>query len=121
MQTPNGPSLLSTLTTRARAMRKAPTPSEAKMWSALRMRRLGVRFRRQHSLPPYFVDFYCAAHKLVVEVDGGIHRTSEHRLADAHREAELVRLYGVRIVRVDAELVTTNISAALAIVLGALR
>ena len=85
------------------------------------MRRLGVRFRRQHPLPPYLVDFHCTSHKLVVEVDGAIHRTREHQLADAHREAELVRLYDVRIVRVDAELVMRDIGAALATVLAAIR
>jgi very-short-patch-repair endonuclease len=100
-------------------MRKHPTPSEARLWNALRMRRTGGRWRRQHVLAPYVVDFFCHAHKLVVEVDGGIHRAQQFH--DARRDAELVRLHGVRILRIEAELVERNAAAAVALILEATR
>src|SRR5258706_14751059 len=106
MLTRNDPSLLSRLGPLAREMRKRPTPSEAKLWNAIRMRRLGVRWRRQHVLAPYVVDFFCCAHRLVVEVDGGVHVAQQFH--DARRDAELVRLHGVRILRLEAELVERN-------------
>ncbi len=66
MTSPLAPSLF-TLTEFARQHRK-----EALMWNALRDRRFrGIKFRRQHVLHPFIVDFYAPSLKLVVEVDGG--------------------------------------------------
>src|SRR5712691_3238096 len=121
MLTRNGPSLLSRLTPLAREKRASATPSEALLWSALRMRKLGVRVRRQFVLAPFIVDFFVPAIRLVIEVDGGYHHSAEQRAADAHRSAELVRLHGVRIVRIDAALVEARPAAAVALVLAALR
>jgi very-short-patch-repair endonuclease len=115
----NGPSLLSRLTVRAREQRRQPTPSEARLWALLRKSRLGVRFRRQHPLAPYIVDFYCAAHGLVVEVDGGYHASDEQHAIDAERDRELLRLHSVRILRVSAELVMRNPSAVIAVIRAA--
>ena len=55
---------------RARGMRKEPTSAEAKMWQLLRGNQLGVKFRRQHSIDRYMVDFMYLSHKLIVEPDG---------------------------------------------------
>ena len=58
----------------ARGLRKANVPAEAILWKALRNRALGgFKFRRQHPIGPYFVDFACVAAKVVVEVDGLAH------------------------------------------------
>ncbi len=63
-----------TLAEKARRMRSNPTPAEAKLWKILRKRQvLNTRFRRQHPIDPYIVDFYAPLHKLVIEVDGGHH------------------------------------------------
>jgi len=93
-------------------MRKAPTPSEAILWNALRDRRFrGVKFRRQHVLHPYIVDFFASALKLTVEVDGAYHWD---RVADdAARDLDLAAYYGVRVVRIDARLVERDLPAAL--------
>lgn len=57
-----------------RSLRKSSTPAEQKLWGILRRRELaGYKFRRQHPIGPYVVDFYCASGKLVVEVDGDVH------------------------------------------------
>lgn len=121
MHNPNGPSLLSLLTHRSREHRRHATSSERKLWNALRMRKLGVRVRRQWVLAPYVVDFYVPAYKLVIEVDGGYHLTEEQRAVDAHRSAELVRLHDVRIVRFSAELVESRPAAVVSILLEILH
>ncbi len=57
----------------ARELRKNPTKTDEELWSRLRNNQLGVRFRRQHPVVKYVVDFYCHSHRLAVEVDGTIH------------------------------------------------
>ncbi|HSQ63301.1 MAG TPA: endonuclease domain-containing protein [Polyangiaceae bacterium] len=108
------------LTTFARRMRMAPTKSEALLWQQLRGRKLGARFRRQAVLGGCIVDFYAPCERLVVEVDGAVHRTPEARVHDARRQAWLELAFGVRFVRVDAELVERDVLAAVARVREAL-
>ena len=112
MHSYDSPSLFS-LTAVAREMRRTPTPSEMILWEALRRRQLGVRFRRQHPLGGrYVVDFYCVAHRLVVEVDGAVHDSAEAAERDAARQAWLERMFGVRFVRVSAWLVERELPVA---------
>jgi very-short-patch-repair endonuclease len=56
---------------RARRLRRNTTEPERLLWDALRKDQLGWRFRRQHPLPPYVVDFACVETRLVIEADGG--------------------------------------------------
>ena len=59
---------------KARAMRKAMTPSEARLWVALRrLRARGFHFRRQHPMLGYYLDFICLDRRLIIEVDGSSH------------------------------------------------
>lgn len=98
--------------------RFALTSSEARLWSALSARKLGVQFRRQVVLADRFiVDFLASSVHLVVEVDGGYHVLRRH--ADARRDQRLQRL-GYRVLRVQAELVMTDLAKAIALVRGAL-
>ena len=76
--------------------------------------------RRQHPLHPYIADFYVASHKLVIEVDGAVHASSDARGRDARRTAELARLYGVRVVRISAGLVERDVEAAVGRIRAAL-
>lgn len=69
-----------------RELRRNRTPAEARLWTILRCKTMGVKFRRQHQLGPYFVDFVCLPRRLVIEVDGGQHAASE---ADRIRDAWL--------------------------------
>ena len=102
----------------ARQHRSYLTESEAALWSALRARQLGVSFRRQVPIAGLFIaDFLAPAIKLIVEVDGPIHARKQS--ADARRARKLQRA-GFRIVRVSAELVLTDLSAAVELVRGAL-
>ena len=71
----------------ARKMRHEPTQAEAVLWKALRGGQLGLRFRRQHALGRYIVDFYCPWARLAIEVDGAGHNRT--RAEDEERTAFL--------------------------------
>ena len=80
----------------ARQLRQEQTDAETLMWYLLRDRRLGGhKFRRQHPIPPYTVDFYCHEAGLVIELDGGQHAES---VRDAKRDAWLGQ-QGLRVMR----------------------
>ena len=79
----------------ARDLRQRGTDAEQMLWFHLRAGRLhGLKFRRQHPVPPYVVDFYCEACKLVVELDGSQHNET----ADAPRTRFLESL-GLTVLR----------------------
>ena len=74
------PPIATTELERARVLRGCSTDAERKLWSALRGSQLaGLKFRRQHPIHPYTVDFFCASAKLVVEVDGSQHGEESDR------------------------------------------
>ena len=74
----------------ARLLRKQATPSEQKLWEKLRKRRLGgEKFRRQHGVGPFILDFYCPARRLGIEIDGGGHSELEQYVRDSHRDRYL--------------------------------
>ena len=82
-----------------RAYRRNPTEAERILWAALRGRKLrDLRFRRQHPIAGYIVDFYCAEAKLAIEIDGSVHEGTAARARDAARTATL-EAYGVRVIR----------------------
>ncbi|QDG49731.1 DUF559 domain-containing protein [Persicimonas caeni] len=107
---------------RARQMRSNPTDAEAKLWAKLRRKQLGgYKFRRQHILQPYIVDFYCTSEKLVVEVDGQCHRRPSNQAWDQKRDAYLRDVHDVEIVRVEAADVFGSIEKVLEEVLEVLE
>jgi very-short-patch-repair endonuclease len=86
----------------SRRLRREMTPPEVLLWVRLRpLRAQGVRFRRQHPVGPYVLDFYCAESRLAVEVDGFAHLTEDRPLRDAKRDGWL-EAQGVRVMRVAA-------------------
>jgi len=84
------------ITHRARALRGRMTDAEKTLWWRLRHDQLGVRFRRQHPIGPYVVDFACLPSKLIVEVDGGQH--ADPATGDRQRDAWL-RARGYTVLR----------------------
>jgi very-short-patch-repair endonuclease len=75
---------------RAREFRKAPTDAEARTWALLRNRGiLGLKFRRQQIIDGFIVDFYCAKHRLILEVDGEVHRLPDQASYDEQRDEHL--------------------------------
>ncbi len=108
---------LSLVQQRARELRQEMTPAEKILWEQLRNRKLdGFKFRRQHPLDRFIVDFYCAACKLIVEVDGDIHYLQQER--DAVRTEELER-QGYRLIRFRNEQVLHNLENVLAAIQAA--
>jgi very-short-patch-repair endonuclease len=77
------------------------TLPEVLLWQQLRGRKSGLKFRRQHPIEPYVVDFYCREAGLVVEIDGGMHDSSERSLSDQKRDAFL-KARGLQILRINA-------------------
>jgi very-short-patch-repair endonuclease len=71
---------------RRRELRKNSTTAESWLWYSLRDNKLGVKFRRQHSIGGYIADFYCQKAKLIIELDGGVHNTSEAKEYDRIRD-----------------------------------
>ena len=94
----------------AREQRRAPSRAEEILWGLIRGKRLGVKFRRQHSISSFVLDFYCDEAKLAVEVDGPAHERQARY--DAWRDEELLRL-GIRTVRIGADEVTRELLAVL--------
>jgi isoleucyl-tRNA synthetase len=89
---------LEKLKTYARENRKNQTPSEAIVWEELRNNKLGVKFRRQHAIEDYIVDFVCISLNLVIEIDGGIHDLEERKEFDKIRE-EYLSYAGFEVIR----------------------
>lgn len=83
------------------------------MWQALRNRRLGgLKFLRQHPFGRSVVDFYCHEKRLVVEVDGGIHRSKDVQEYDRMRQ-ELIQLRGIEFFRCSSEQVMSDLPRVL--------
>lgn len=99
---------------RAKGLRHNLTQPEQALWTLLRRNQIGLHFRRQHALGPYILDFYCAAAKLCVEVDGPMHK--ERADQDARRDAWL-RERGVRTLRFTVE----DVELRPAVIMAAIR
>lgn len=83
----------------AKTMRSNATDAENLMWQLLRAKRfLNLKFRRQHVIAPYIVDFYCHDLGLVIELDGSQHVTNDGKEYDAERTKFLEAL-GLKVVR----------------------
>ncbi|MEZ0370229.1 MAG: endonuclease domain-containing protein [Candidatus Sericytochromatia bacterium] len=94
-------------------MRNAATEAEAALWQALKGKGLmGWKFRRQHGMGVYIVDFYCPAARLVIEVDGGYHLAPAQRLKDAAREA-YISARNIRFLRFSNQQVLEELPAVL--------
>ena len=93
---------------RARKFRKMMSPPERRLWNVLKQRLDGFKFRRQHELGPYYLDFYCFEAALGVEVDGLQHEYGNNPEHDRRRD-EWLASRGVRTVRVKATDVRDNL------------
>ena len=72
--------------------RKNPTEAESVLWNTLKAKGVGLKFRRQHIIEDFIVDFFCNEKKLTVELDGGYHRVPEQMKKDEERTARLQEL-----------------------------
>lgn len=93
------------------ALRANTTPAEAKLWRHLRARQLdGYKFRRQHPIDQFIVDFICIERQLIIEVDGRVHDTQTER--DEER-TQLLRFQGYTVARWTNEQVLNDTAAVI--------
>ena len=92
------------------------TEPERTLWSLLRRNELGLHFRRQHPIGPYILDFYCAAAKLAVEVDGPAHEGQQER---DQRRTDWLASEGIRVIRFSTTDISTKPAAVLSAIAGA--
>ena len=89
---------------RARKLREDSSTTEKLVWELLRKKRFhGLKFRRQHQIGDFIVDFYCDQLKLVVELDGPVHNNDVSRERDELKDRSLNRM-GFNVVRVGNKL-----------------
>lgn len=104
----NGPTIT---VKRARKLRSEMSLPETLLWRVLRTRPSGMKFRRQHPAGIYIIDFYCAAARLAIEIDGFAHDSSRAAKADAAR-AHFLRSQHVATMRIPAKAVLEDLEAA---------
>ncbi len=94
----------------ARELRKPQTPAETTLWNLLRNRNLKYKFRRQHPIDFFIIDFYCAEAKLLIEIDGSSHLEKEQQEYDQAR-TEYLEARGYKVIRFTNDNVRYNIHA----------
>jgi very-short-patch-repair endonuclease len=95
---------------KAKALRNNMTNSELTLWEKLKGKQmLGLRFRPQHPKDIFIADFYCHPIKLVIEIDGEIHKTTYQKEYDIGRTAEL-NYWGIEVIRVTNEEIENKIN-----------
>jgi very-short-patch-repair endonuclease len=98
---------------RRRNLRSSPTPAEAVLWKHLQSRQLeGRKFRRQHSIGRYILDFYCPEANLAIELDGAAHDCAR-AAADDHLRDEFLSSLGIRVLRYENRDVMENLEGVL--------
>lgn len=106
---------------RRREVRKRSTPAERRFWNILKAHCFdGKKFRRQHSIENYIVDFYCAKEKVVIELDGEIHNNYINRQMDYERDLRLREL-GYTVLRFENERVFCDLGNVLKEIEGSFR
>lgn len=94
------------------SLRKQMTEPEKRLWFHIRNNQLGIKFRRQHGIGRYVVDFYCPKKKLIVEIDGDSHYTLSGKENDEIREQYMNSL-GLKVLRVTNLQVMTEIESVI--------
>lgn len=82
-----------------RSLRSNLTPAEIKLWKCLQNKQLeGKKFRRQHSIGNYIVDFYCPEERIAIELDGEVHNNPVNEQFDLERD-EYIKSLGIKVIR----------------------
>ena len=103
-------------------LRNDETPAERLLWRYLRGKQLnGYRFRRQHGIGSYILDFYCPSGRLGIELDGNVHEDVIRQEYDLERTKYLKEMANIRIVRFDNEDVLNHIEAVIEKIQGLLE
>lgn len=90
-------------------LRNHGTPAEATLWRLLKGKQIAnLKFRRQHSVGPYILDFFCPELMLAVELDGEFHTTTDAQIHDEEREDYLFKKHHIHILRFENRVVFEN-------------
>jgi very-short-patch-repair endonuclease len=101
---------------RRRSLRRSLTPAEATLWKFIKNSKLsGRKFRRQHSVGPYILDFYCVEERLAVELDGEVHRSDQAEAYD-HRRKLFLNEARIKVIRFENFLVFDDIDHVLGLI-----
>ena len=96
-----------------RTLRNTLTPAEATLWKSLKGGQLaGRKFRRQHSVGAYILDFYCPEERIAVELDGAGHYTAAGGLHDATR-TDYLKSLGIQVIRFENKLIWSDLTNVL--------
>ena len=106
------------LVSNAKALRKNMTPEEKHLWYDF-LKRLPCNVHRQHNIENYIVDFYIAAKKVAIEIDGSQHYTPEHQASDKERDSCLAS-WGISVLRYSNDSICTNFDGVAQDILQAL-
>ncbi len=96
---------------KARRLRAEMSLPEVLLWQYLRKKPLGIKFRRQHRVGEYVIDFYSPASKLGIEIDGIAHEMGDRPDRDAIRDGWLA-MQGIEILRIPAKDVLKSVEQA---------
>ena len=105
---------------KARILRKEMSLPEVLLWRVLKAKPLGIKFRRQHPIGPFVLDFYCPQAKLAIEIDGIAHDMGDRPLRDENRTAWL-ETQGIGLLRIPASDVLKSTEQAAEAIVAACR
>jgi very-short-patch-repair endonuclease len=101
---------------KSKDLRRSLTPEEAVLWTQLKSHKLnGSKWRKQHPIEPYILDFYCASAKLCIELDGQSHYTFHGSREDDIR-TQFLNSKGIRVIRFENRLIWDNLQGVLDII-----
>ena len=99
----------------AKNLRKIPTKAEAILWEHLRKDQIGYRFRRQHPLSKFIIDFYCHKLKLAIELDGEIHDQIDIKERDIEKEI-ILKNSNIELLRFRNDEIINSIHSVLSLI-----
>ncbi len=104
-----------------RSLRRESTPSEALLWLRIQKKQVqGRRFRRQHSIGPFVVDFYCPSERLAIELDGSLHDNAITAGNDQARQEYLLS-QGIRVIRFDNQAIADDLEGVVDVIIRSFR
>ena len=107
----------SDVTGNRKELRNHSTSAEATLWKMLKGKQIaGLKFRCQHSVGPYILDFYCPSLRLGIELDGNVHDDVIVQEHDWEREKYLKEIVGIHVLRFENEEVTSNTEAVIEVI-----
>lgn len=114
------PSVYKLLKELQKERKKQTTEAERILWESLKTKQLGEKFRRQHIIDEFIVDFVCLSKKLIIEVDGGYHNNPNQKEADNLR-TQILNDFGYKVIRFTNEEVIGTIDSVVKIIASALK